>query len=339
MPRLSKPLFALPFALSLILPLAFSGCGGDDEDPAYLGPIDAGAPQDSQPPVPQPPVPTSLVAESCSNATPLLGADVTRVVRSIATLDSRAIVAQSEAVRAIQLDSQGCPGAPIPSFGTNGSLEIEAFSAVPLPGSRTLVAKSDATVLLDSTGQEVGSCQTDGTHLVARSLHADAEGNVAAAFTKAPIALLAVGLGSTGCGSTSVPLSPEPFALAAVALARDGGFVTVEQATPASPLTVTRYGSDGVRVASSVAYATQGSSKLCSATGLVDTPAGILVTDTACKRVVLFDAQRMYATAQVSFENAPRGAALSPDKKHVLIALAQTVENGAVATFERVRLP
>jgi hypothetical protein len=335
MPRLSKSLLALPF----VLPFALFGCGDDDLDPAYLGPVDAGATQDVPTPDIEPPTPSSLVSVSCSDSTPVLGPDVTRVVRSIATLDSRAIVAQSAALRAIQLDSQGCPGAPIPSFGTNGSLEIEAVSAVPLPGSRTLVAKNDATVLLDSTGQEVGSCRTNGANLIARSLQADGEGRVAAAFAKTPIALLTVELASPACDAASVPLSPEPFALAAVALARGGGFVTVEQTTPASPLVVARYGSEGVREASSTPYANHGPSKLCSATGLIDTPAGIFVTDTACRRVVLFDGDLLYAVAQLSFQNSPRSAALSPDGKHVLIALAQTLENGAVATFERVRLP
>jgi hypothetical protein len=326
-------------ALLLAPVLAASACGGDDDDPAFLGPVDGGAVQDAtQSDVAPPPVST-LTSAACTGSTPVEASGDTIAIRSLATLESRGLLALHEQVRAVQVGADGCPGAAIPSFGNAGSLAIDAVSAVALPGGRSLVATGTDTLLLDSTGAQVDTCKADGESMVARTLHANADGRVAAAFTKSPIALLDLGLTTTQCTSVPLPLSPAPFALTAVAIALAGGFVTVEQASPASPLVVARYGTDGVRVASSSAFASQPASKLCSATGLLDTPAGIFVTDTTCRRAVLFEKDALHATSELAFDRSPRGAALTPDKTHVLIALVQSVEKGSIATFERVRLP
>jgi hypothetical protein len=319
--------------------LAASACGGDDDDLAFLGPVDGGAVQDAKQPDVAPPPVSTLASAACTGSAPVEAPAGTIAVRSVATLESRGLLALHEEVRAVQVDAFGCPGAAIPSFGTSGSLSIDATSAVALPGGRSLVATGTGTLLLDSTGAQIDSCKANGGTMVARALHASADGRVAAAFTKSPISLLDLGLAANQCTSVPLSLSPAPFALTAVAFALTGGFVTVEQASPASPLVVARYGSDGVRIASSSAFASQPASKLCSATGLIDTPAGVFVTDTTCRRAVLFEKEALYATSEITFDLAPRGAALSPDQRHVVIALAQSVNDRTTATFERVELP
>jgi hypothetical protein len=319
--------------------LAASACGGDDDDPAFLGPVDGGAVQDAKQPDVAPPPVSVLASAACAGSAPVDTPAGTIAVRSIATLESRGLLALHGEVRAVQIGGDGCPGAAIPSFGNAGSLSIDATSAVALPGGRSLVASGSGTLLLDSTGAQIDSCKADGEDMVTRALHATADGRVAAAFTKSPIALLDLGLAANQCTSVPLSLSPAPYALTAVAFALPGGFVTVEQASPASPLVVARYGTDGVRIASSSAFASQTASKLCSATGLIDTPAGVFVTDTTCRRAVLFEGETLHATHEITFDPAPRGAALSPDQRHVLVALAQSVNDRTTATFERVELP
>jgi hypothetical protein len=326
-------------ALFLAPVLAASACGGDDDDPAFLGPVDGGAVQDAKQPDVAPPPVSALVSAACAGSTPVEAPVGTIAVRSVATLESRGLLALDAEVRAVQVGADGCPGAAIPSFGNAGSLAIDATSAVALPGGRSLVATGTGTLLLDSTGAQIDGCKADGQSLVARALHASADGRVIAAFTKSPIALLDLALGANQCTSVHLSLSPAPYALTAVAFALTGGFVTVEQASPASPLVVARYGTDGVRIASSSAFASQPASKLCSATGLIDTPAGVFVTDTTCRRAVLFEKEALHATGEIAFDFAPRGAALSPDQRHVLIALTQSVHAGTKATFERIALP
>ncbi len=320
-------------ALLLAPVLAASACGGDDDDPAFLGPVDGGAVEDAKQPDVAPPPVSALESAACGSVA------VLSPVRYVATLESRGLLTLQGEVRAVQIGADGCPGATIPSFGNAGSLAIDAVSAVALPGGRSLVATHTDTLLLDSTAAQIDSCKSDGKSMITRTLHANPEGRVAAAFTKSPIALLDLGLGIDLCTSVPLSLAPAPYAITAVALAITGGFVTVEQASPASPLVVARYGADGVRIASSTAYASLAASKLCSATGLIDTPAGIFVTDTTCRRGVLFEKQALYATAHTAFALSPRGAALSPDQRHVLVTVTQPTDGGTETTFERVALP
>ena len=107
-------------------------------------------------------------------------------------------------------------------------------------------------------------------------------------------------------------------------------------------MAVARYDSDGNRVASSSVFTNHEPSRLCSATGLIDTLAGVFVTDTLCKRVVLFDSEKLYAIAEFEFEKTPRGAALVSKGKKALISLVENqdkVEQAATATFMQVILP
>jgi len=336
------------FSILLVaLPLAASACGDDKVDPVFLGPLDASPGEDASPDIVQP-EPTALPVLDCPTSPTILDPDITKIVRSIGTLDARALVTQNGSVHAVQLGNDGCPSEPMASFGTNGVLTLDATVAAPLPNTLSIVAVSDGTRILDSTGTDIGRCPTNGEDLVVRSLQANANGQVAAAFTKAPVSRLTVT--PTNCAIESFNLS-SPFAFVQVGLSRDGGFVTVEQASASSPMVVAHYDSKGEAVSSSELAAVAGAAKLCSATGLVDTPAGIFVTDTTCRRVVLFQefdlpdppdgspARMLQLTAETSFEKTPIGAALTPDESHVLIAVAESIENGALATFKRIALP
>jgi hypothetical protein len=339
------------FSILLVaVPLAASACGDDEVDPVFLGALDASPVDAASPDVVQPDT-TALPVLDCPNSPTVVDPDIASIVRSIGTLGARGIITQRGSVRALQLETgsdKGCPSAPIASFGTNGTLAIDATAAAPLPNTLSIVAVSDGTLILDSTGTEIGRCPTNGEDLVVRSLQANANGEVAAAFTKAPVSRLTVT--PTNCAIESFTLS-SPFVFVQVGLSRDGGFVTVEQASATSALVVARYDSQGEAVSSSELFATAGAAKLCSATGLVDTPAGIFVTDTTCRRVVLFEefelpdppdgspTRMLQATGETAFEDTPIGAALTPDESHVLIAVAQTIENGAVANFKRIKLP
>ncbi|OQB07368.1 MAG: hypothetical protein BWY17_05302 [Deltaproteobacteria bacterium ADurb.Bin207] len=315
------------------------GCGEDEDDPAYLGPVDGGGEQDTEPIDGPPPVVNALLSKACTKSDAVLAPSDTVPVRSLSTLEGRGMLTLHDRVRAVRIESDGCPSTPISSFAHEGSLEIDAFSAIVLPGARSLVATAEGTVFLDSEGNTIEQCLSGGDSMIARMLVANASGRVAALFAKSPVAMLDLSISAIHCSSIPLSLSPAPSAIAAVALDPQGGLVTVEQATYSSSLVVARYDANGVRVGSSSAFSSHPASKLCSATGLVDTPAGVFVTDTTCRRVVLFDGDALFAAAASTFDDHPRGAALSPDQRHVLIALTSSVENGSQATFESITLP
>ncbi len=310
-------------------------CGDAEEDPVFLGPVDAGLGEDgTTPDVGLPPL-GSLATSACSSRLRLEGK-----LRDVGTLGSRATVTSDGVLRTIKLDAEGCPGDPIGSFGQEGAVEIDAMAAAPLPGGRTLVATSRATILLDSTGQEEGSCLGASGDLVIRALQANAQGRAIASLALPPVTWLTTDLAQPGlCQSMSVTLDPPPFALARVALARNGGFVTVEQATASSPLVVARYDAAGAQVDSSAAYASSEQGKLCSTTGLLDTPAGVFVTDSACRRAVLFDQDALRPTREARFDSIPRGAAFAGDDSRVLVAHVESDETGPIVSFERISLP
>ena len=130
------------------------------------------------------------------------------------------------------------------------------------------------TVVLDSTGEQVGSCQRNGNEIVVRSLQTNSNGEAAGVLTKSPVSRMVVTSGpSVTCATEQVDLS-DSFAYVQVGLGLDGGYVTVEQPEPQLPMIVARYGPTGERVATSARFAGSGAAKLCSATGLVDTDFG-----------------------------------------------------------------
>ena len=319
--------------------LSASACGSSGQDPWYLGPLDqdAGAPDTAPTPDAPAPTPSALSVTVCNSA-PVLGSDVTRTVRAVATLESRGVLTLEGTVRAVQLDADGCPGAPVVSFGEGGDAAIDASDAVLLPGGRTLVASGAKTVLLDSTASELGSC----TNVSARVLDAQANGLVAAAFTRSPIALLTTNVEApASCGVTLKELSPAPFAVVAIGRGRADGFVSVEQGNAASPLVVARYAEDGQRLAISHPTGAKEPGWLCSASGMADTPVGVAVADATCNRVVLFEAKAdtMVPVGVAELDGSPRGLALTPSGSHLLVPVAKTLSDGAMATFMRVALP
>ena len=323
----------------LILILAAAACGNDEDDTAYLGPIDGGPAHDAKPPPIRPPEPVSIDIDDCPSYAALTGPDGASVVRSIATLENRAVLTLNAELRSVQIGVNGCPGDPIEAFGTDGSLAIDAISAVALPGGRTLVATAAGMQLLDSAGGLVDDCGGLEGSMIARVLHASDAGQVAAVFTKSPVMLLELGMDASRCLARDLSLSPAPFSVAAIAMARFGGLVTVEQASATSPLVVARYDDAGVRIASSTAFASESASKLCSVGGMVDTSAGVFVTDTTCRRGVLFDREELFAIAVHAFDAIPRGVAISPDKSHVLVVVEWSSEGLSSAGFASIRLP
>lgn len=340
-----------PMFLLLVCSVAISACGDDDDDFAILGVIDAGFPEAAGVDA-APPDPVTMQSASCPGSRVETAQDVANTVRAIATRDRLAVVTVDGAVRAYQLDqgANDCPGEVLASFGTDGSVAIDAAAAVALPAGRVLVAARDGMRLLDAAGSEVTSCERDGSALIVRSLHATLEGETVAALSKSPVSRLTLGNVVSACSATALTLDPAPFAIAAVANATEPGLIVVEQVSPTSPLVVARYDAGGEQVASSKAYASSTGS-LCSATGLVDTPRGVFVTDSACRRVVLFEeravgtaSNELYVAGTVSFDRVPRGAALMPSEGQVLIALAEPAADSegapiARATYERVILP
>jgi len=323
-------------AMTALVAALCSACGDDDAEPTFLGPVDAGAvgivdaapeAEASAPVVAEP-----LTTTACGTAAGGGGSGGT-LVRDLSALEGRALIASDQSLLARQLDANGCPGEPISSFGDNGTLAMPALSAAPLAGGRALVVTTDGMALLDSTGAVTGTCQQDGSPVRARLLDALPEGRAVAAFTRSPISVLQTSIASpSACPAQAQALDPAPFAIAALALDTSGtGLVTVEQQTPTSPLQVARYDAQGKRTrlqggssdASSPAH-------LCSAQAVVDTPAGVVVADTTCRRVVRFGADDKRVEV-ASFDGSPQ--ALAWVQPRVLVAVVSAVEDGAVATF------
>lgn len=332
----ARPAIALAAALGLV----GAACGDDEADPVYLGPVDAGAvgivdaaaEAEAAAPVQAEPLDTL----ACTTAA-LTGSSAATLVRDLSTLEGRALIASDDSVLARQLDADGCPGEPIASFGTNGTLAMQAFAVAPLAGGRSLVATADDLKLLDSTGAVAGSCTQDGANVRARLVDALPEGRAVAAFTRSPVTVMETMLASPAqCSATSQALDPAPFAIAALALDTSGkGLVTVQQDTADSPLQVARYDANGKRTA-----VLGGSSDparpahLCSAQAVLDTPAGVVVADARCKRVLRFgaDSQRVHVA---SFDGSPQALAWVQPK--VLIAVVEPLQDGAVATFQTLQ--
>lgn len=327
-------------SLLTVAPLVcLPSCGGDDDDPYFLGPVDGGAVVDAPAPDVQQPALGSLTVDKCTGSNPLLAEDPKSRVRSLAVLDQLAVVAAPGSLYALRLDASGCPSGPFETFGDDGVLALDASAAVPLVGSRTLVAAGQGTSLLDSTGAEIGTCGTAG--LVLRTLQGSGNEGAVGVVAQAPLTLLATDLeqGPAYCTTSTLPLSPAPFAVVQVAADTQGGFVTVEQATPSSPLAVSRYGADGTRSKTSAPFAGTDEARLCSASGLVDSESGVLVVDATCRRVVLFDRDALFAKAEARFDGEPRGAARVAAGASWLVTVARASGEGTVTTFERVLIP
>ena len=301
--------------------LAAFGCGEDDEAVGYLGAVDGGAPPDLGQPDVVSREPVSVVAASCSESSVISMGDGVGGVRGISAFESLGVVVMSGEVRVVRLGSDGCPGGLVESFGDGGVLLGEVSSAVGLPGGRLLYADHGGMRLLDSVGSVVDECVGSDGPVVSRVLGADGDGRVVGVFTKSPLMRVDVGLGVMDCEVDEVVLDPAPHAVMAVGVGLAGGFVTVEQASSGASLVVARYGDDGVRVGASVAGVGQAGGRLCSASGVFETEAGVFVVDSTCRRGLLFDAGGLGVVGIVEFGGVPKGLAGLPGGRDVLVVV------------------
>jgi len=316
-----------------------AACDDDTDETYYLGAVDASPAADAAPPdvAVDSPALSSLAFTPCAVA-PIEGPDPLAVVRSVAALQSRLIVASHDAVLAFTLDTDACPAEPIAAFGQNGRVPIAAVAAAPLPAGRAIVAASNRTLLLGSDGSEAGTCQSQSADVRVRWLASNDDGHALGVFVRSPLLTFATDLGNpASCEVAPVALPDQPLAVLAVAPAPDAqSFVAVEQQTSTAPLALARYDLTGARIATSTALPYP--LGLCSASGLVVTHDTVVVADGACGRVVAFDGASLAPSGEALLDGAPRGLAW-PGGNRVLTAVARATGAGAEARFVSIELP
>jgi hypothetical protein len=218
---------------------------------------------------------------------------------------------------------------------------LEARASVPLRGNRTLVATGDTLLVLDSTGAQSASCTVHGQQVPSRLLSASPQDTAVAAFARSPLVRLNLDVaGPTTCQARWWELSPEPYAVTAVAVEADGGSViTVEQEGTRTPLRVARYNKNGTRVgASTPSPRGNQPGHLCSAVGAVASSAGVVVADATCRQLVVFDPTTLRVTARASVDGIPRGVALVAGGSRALVPVAEPTADGALGSFVLVEL-
>ncbi|MBI5532834.1 MAG: hypothetical protein HY898_08980 [Deltaproteobacteria bacterium] len=318
-----------------------AGCEDDSKSGVwYLGPVEAGTVDATTPPDSAPPVTLGKLAQSPCVAPVLEGKDESSIVRQVAAMQSRLIVTSSGGIDAWQIDSQGCPSAKIDAFGDKGHVAIDALSAAPLPGGRALVATGGSTMVIDSVGKTAGTCKAGESEVKARWLATNSEGKALALLVRSPIGALTTDLADpTLCGAQSIELSPVAFVVLAIGYARSGdGVVTAEQDTAYAPIGLARYDAAGTRTSSASWVAADDPGHLCSVAGLVETDQGIVVADSLCRRVVLYDSATLQPAKEAKVEDTPRGVAFIGDAPRVVVPLTRAVAGGAQATFLIVNL-
>ncbi|MCU0690289.1 MAG: hypothetical protein MUF54_02700 [Polyangiaceae bacterium] len=340
---------ALSLTAGLVFALAALGCGEHETDPWRLGPVDAGrgakdGTSEADAPIPDEPTPLGGLSR-CEGAAPILGTTVEAVVRGVAAFnkEERALVTLADRIRAVQLEND-CPGEPIASFGIRGEVAQSAQIAVPLAGNRVLVADAQRTVVLDSAGAQAKVCELlAGGQVRARMLAARADGSALAGFLRSPLVALTTSVADPdSCTAAELELTPEPHAIVALGVSADGGFVTVERPTPGSQLVVARYDRAGHRAGESPPHLPAGHTGLiCSAAGVVDAGGhGIVVADSTCQRVLVFDAASLQATYIAEVDGSPRGVTLVADSADTaLVAIARAIRGGVEASFVTLPLP
>ncbi len=314
-------------------------CGSSERDVAYLGPVEGDAsPSDANQEQEVPPGPEALSWAACA-AGALVGQDEANVVRSVSVIGDRAVVASAQSVSAWSLDAAGCPAERVTSFGTNGEVEVDATSAASVPGGRAIVTSAVGTMLLNAAGEVVGRCRLGGGEVIARLVTMGADGNGVALFTRSPLYAVRTDLAwPTGCEVSLRTLTPEPYAIAAVARL-ESGWVTVEQKLAMSPLFVAWYDEGGNQVRTSQAWSgTNQPGHLCTATAIAATTSRVVVNDAGCGRLVVFDSTSGNPVGVGALDGTPRGVAVTASG-NVLVAVARRVGDGAVATFAVVDLP
>ncbi len=316
-----------------------AACDDDATETYYLGAVDAAAATDAAPPdvAVDSPALSSLASTPCAIA-PIGGPDPLAVVRSVAALQSRLIVASHDAVLAFALGTDACPTEPIAAFGQNGRVAIAAVSAAPLPAGRAIITMSDRTLLLDSDGSEAGTCLSENADVRVRWIASNGDGHALGVFVRSPLLTFATDLGApASCEVAPLELPDQPLAVLAVAPAPDGqSFVAVEQQTTTGPLALARYDLTGTRIATSTTLPYP--LGLCSASGLVVTDDSVVVADGACGRVVAFDGASLAPNGEAQLDGAPRGLAW-PGGNRVLTAVARATLAGAEARFVSIELP
>lgn len=316
-----------------------AACDEDAAETYYLGAVDAASATDAAPPdvtVDSPSL-APLAITPCAVA-PVEGPDPLAIVRSVAALQSRLIVASHDAVLAFALRTDACPAEPIAAFGQNGRVAIAAVSAAPLPAGRAIVATSDRTLLLDSDGSESGTCLSQSADVRVRWIASNDDGHALGVFVRSPLLTFATDLGNpASCEVAPLEIPDQPLAILAVAPAPDGqSLVAVEQQTTTAPLALARYDLNGTRIATSTTLPYP--LGLCSASGLVVTHDAVVVADGACGRVVAFDGTSLAPNGEALLDGAPRGLAW-PGGNRVLTAVANATLSGAEARFVAIELP
>jgi hypothetical protein len=265
----------------------------------------------------------------------LHGADELTLVRQVAALQSRLIVTTTDGVDAWQLDATGCPLTKIDTFGDKGHVAIDALCAGPLPGGRALVANGTRSVVLDTTGAIVGQCADEGSEVKARFVDIRADGRAVALTVRSPVEVLQTNLDNpTLCAASKQELAPQAFAVLAITHSRGAeGWVAVEQDNGYAPIGLSRYDASGTRVASATWPDALDAGHLCSAAGVVETDRGIVVADSACKRVLVYDSSTLQPTWQAALQDTPRGVAYGGDAPQVLVPATRIVASGAQAIF------
>jgi len=331
------------FALALATFVA--GCDEDDPEPVYLGVVDGSALPDAAEPDASPDAPEigNLTVSECDNQPSIQGPDASSVVRFASARlgndmgqTARLVLTVHDGINAYDFDASGCPGQPVAGFGTAGHVAIDAIAAVSL-GSYTLVATPERTLVLNQAGIEEASCLAAGSESDVRTRWLGSTGGSLAVgvFVRSPLALIGTGVdGPCYVDWLNLEQSPE-VVVAATRVTNGKGFVVVEQSTASSPLTVSRYDDNGKRSAAGPNLPS--SPVLCSVTGLVDTPQGILVADGACKQLVLYDAVTLQPIKQALLDGAPRGLAW-PGGTKVLVPVARPTATGAEAVLQLVEL-
>jgi hypothetical protein len=223
-------------------------------------------------------------------------------------------------------------------------VQVDALAAAPLPSAgRTLVATQSGLQILDSTGKNPTDCTgSAAARLLAIRAHDSATkvskaGSGYGVLAASSLETVSTEAGSS-CSTAALKLQSSVQLVAAIAPAADDGFVLAEQETASSGLVVSRYDSTGARLLSS-AKGTEESNPahLCSVSGMVDTAAGIVVTDATCKRVVLFD-DTLTPIGSLQLDTTPRGVVALDDASKVLVAVTSPTSTGAQGMFITVSL-
>ncbi len=316
-------------------------CDDDGPPKYYVGALDAASPIDAGD---SPDATPSSAVDSASTDAPaqdlpvvvcdapaISGSDLFSVVRYVSSLEQRLLVTTSNAIVALTLRPDGCPGERIASFGTDGRFETSALAACPLPDGAFLTASQSGVTLRNEAGDSIATCSSGQASMTARIIEGRSDGTAVAAFAGSPLQVLTRPAGpDASCVASDTFLSPEPFAVFAVARSHaENGFVVAEQAMATAPVVIARYDARGQRQAVS-------SSVLCSAVGIVETATRIAVADSTCQQVIVFDPSSLAVTGKAKLDGIPRGIAKAGGASGAIVPVAQEDQGSVKVSFRLV---